>query len=136
VAFAALDTTDTPEFDRTRTAIYVVDVDGSNLQQVSPIGISLCPCLKWSPDATWIATSAGDNEAGREQIFLVRPDGTDFHQVSDLPPPGSCCAVWSPDGARFVGYDLRVFNRDGSRAFAIEAGPIVGSYAYAWVAQP
>jgi dipeptidyl aminopeptidase/acylaminoacyl peptidase len=133
IAFAAFDTSATRGFDRTRAAIYVIDADGSNRQRITPVGVSLCSCLQWSPDGTWIATSAGDNLVGREQVVLVRPDGTDFHQVTSLPMPGSCCAVWAPEGTRFIAYDLRIFKVDGGGMLALGDDAGVNSYAYAWL---
>ena len=81
-----------------RSAIYVVNVDGSDLHRITPWGF----CDNhgdWSSDGRWIvfATSLGF-------IFMVHPDGTGLTKVL-LDTDGRAYAgdvSWSPDGTRLV----------------------------------
>jgi TolB protein len=81
-----------------RSAIYVVDADGSDLHRITPWGF----CDNhgdWSSDGRWIVF---EKQAG--SIFVVHPDGSGLAKVP-LDTPGRAFAgdiSWSPDGTRFV----------------------------------
>jgi Tol biopolymer transport system component len=81
-----------------RSAIYVVNVDGTGLHRITPWGF----CDNhgdWSPDGRWIVF---EKPAG--SIFVVHPDGTGLAKVP-LATSGRAFAEdisWSPDGTRFV----------------------------------
>jgi Tol biopolymer transport system component len=81
----------------TRSAIYVVNVDGSGLHRITPWGF----CDDdggWSPDGTEIAF------AHQGSLFVVHPDGTglakipiatgSFNREGDV--------TWSPDGTKIA----------------------------------
>jgi TolB protein len=81
-----------------RSAIYVVNLDGSGLHRITPWGF--CDDDgSWSPDGTRIAFVKDNGD-----IFTVHPDGTGLAQ---LPLATSVRAfagdvAWSPDGNRIV----------------------------------
>jgi Tol biopolymer transport system component len=81
-----------------KSAIYVVNVDGSGLRRITPWGF--CDDDgSWSPDGTRIAFVKPDGS-----IFTVHPDGTGLAQLA-LQTFGRSFAgdvTWSPDGRRII----------------------------------
>jgi len=82
-----------------RSAIYVVNVDGSHERRITPWGF----CDNhgdWSADGSWIVF-----ERPGGSIFRVRPDGTGLARVP-LPTAGGRAFAgdvsWSPDGTNLV----------------------------------
>jgi Tol biopolymer transport system component len=87
----------------TRSALYVVNVDGSGLHRITPWGF--CDDDgSWSPDGSEIAFASG-NQFGR--IYVVHPDGTGLMQIPIPANGGSGLGdvSWSPDGSKitFIG---------------------------------
>jgi dipeptidyl aminopeptidase/acylaminoacyl peptidase len=84
----------------TRSALYVVNIDGSGLHRITPWGF--CDDDgSWSPDGSEIAFAAGGPFT---RIFVVHPDGSGLTQI---PVPvtgisGLADVGWSPDGSRLV----------------------------------
>jgi Tol biopolymer transport system component len=82
-------------------ALFVVDVSGSRLHQITPWQPGELPSASWSPDGNWILT---DNAQGR--LYLVHPDGTGRHQIPlRFDSRGRAFAFqpgWSPDGTKIV----------------------------------
>jgi TolB protein len=87
-------------------AIFVVDVDGTGVRQITPWGSAFLT-QSWSPDGAWIAFQRPYGE-----LDLVHPDGTGSHRIPLELPPGSGAAnpTWSPDGTRI----LFSLERDGA----------------------
>jgi Tol biopolymer transport system component len=80
-------------------ALFVVNVDGSDLRQISPWQSDF-GSASWSPDGKWILT---DN--GQGGLYVVHPDGTGKHSIILQTGPGKSFAFesgWSPDGKRIV----------------------------------
>ena len=89
----------TPEDRLQDTALFVVDVDGANLQQLVPLELTAKDAA-WSPDGSLIAfTSAvawlGVDEFGKREnwnvdseVYIVRPDGSGLQQLTDSGPHG------------------------------------------------
>jgi Tol biopolymer transport system component len=83
----------------TTSALYVVNLDGTGLHQITPGGF--CDDDgSWSPDGTEIAFASGT--FGR--IYVVHPDGTGLMQI---PIPVSAQSglgdvSWSPDGSKLA----------------------------------
>src|SRR5215212_9510054 len=81
-----------------RSAIYVVNVDGSNLHRITPWGF----CDNhgdWSDDGRWIVFASPHGF-----VFVVHPDGTGLRKIP-LDTAGRAYAgdvSWSPDGSRLV----------------------------------
>ena len=128
-------------------AIYVVDVDGTDLRQVVPPRPGL-EHPDWSPDGRWISfgigpeyTDAPDNGA----LLSVHPDGSGLHVL--LAPTASLGffkPTWSPDGGRLlmgcfdnrVGRDrLCTSTADGERVRVVPLGSEWVNFP-AWGARP
>jgi Tol biopolymer transport system component len=81
----------------TRSALYVVNVDGSGLHRITPWGF--CDDDgSWSPDGSEIAFEH------RGSIFVVHPDGTGLAQIPLATDSRSFAgdASWSPDGTKIA----------------------------------
>jgi Tol biopolymer transport system component len=81
----------------TTSALFVVNVDGTGLQRITPWGF--CDDDgSWSPDGSEIAFEH------RGSLFVVRPDGSDLAKIplatSSLNRAGD--VTWSPDGTKIV----------------------------------
>jgi TolB protein len=138
-----------------RSAIYVVDADGSNLRRLTgrpgtdDIGIS------WSPDGRYIAyvglpdgsplPSLGAGNAPQDSlgppldVFVIGADGAGDRNLTNSSANDSQ-PEWSPDGRRLAyqtsdggtGYRLTVVLMDGPAAAGPPIlGPMLQSYAWA-----
>lgn len=130
VAFIAFKKTD----PRHKTALYVVNVDGSGLRRITPPALAARYGTDWSPDGQRIAFSTAFDitRFGQgAQIWTVHPDGTDLRQIT-FPGHGDLSFVpeWSPDGTSllFQSYhpeisggqgDLWTSNANGSGSFQL-----------------
>jgi Tol biopolymer transport system component len=85
----------------TRSALYVVNVDGSGLHRITPWGF--CDDDgSWSPDGTEIAFASGPCCAP-SFIYLVHPDGKGLTQLPVKAPVGGFADIsWSPDGSKLA----------------------------------
>ncbi len=86
--------------NRTLTHIYTVDVDGSDLKQITK-GNSSHSQPRWSPDGKHIAYVTGG------QIWLMEEDGDDSKQVTRI-STGAGGPVWSPDG-KWIAFGSEVY---------------------------
>ena len=92
--------------------IYVVNPDGSGLQNLTPGVVGWEPT--WSPDRTKILFTSflhGGGEAD-EEIYVMDADGSNRRRLTNTPgdSASSWSADWSPDGEQIVFNS----NRDGS----------------------
>ncbi len=92
----------TRNVDDTTAALFVVDLDGSNLVRITPETMRPGDAV-WSPDGTQIAFEADTPEYPRGGAWLVGPDGTGLRSLvpqSTVPgvTDGFADPVWSPDG--------------------------------------
>jgi dipeptidyl aminopeptidase/acylaminoacyl peptidase len=129
--FSRMDPTRPPRADN---ALFVVNVDGSGLRQITPSGFPLQDCAaSWSPNGNWILF-----DSRQSKIFLVHPDGTDLHAIPLAGITRSSFASqpsWSPDGTKFVfvlftstapgtgEQGIYTANADGSNVQQVSIGP-------------
>jgi TolB protein len=96
--------------------IYVMDIDGSNLINVSNrTGWDESPT--WSPDGTQLAFSCF--QGNRYEICVVNANGTGLTQITN---DGGTNPTWSPDGTQIAfnkGEGIYLMNVDGSGQRAI-----------------
>src|SRR5215213_929728 len=86
--------------NRTLTQIYTVQIDGSNLKQVTK-GDKSNSSPRWSPDGKKLAYTSGG------QIWTMDPDGDDKKQITHI-SSGAGSPVWSPDG-RWIAFNSEVY---------------------------
>ncbi|NKB72518.1 MAG: hypothetical protein GKR89_36035 [Candidatus Latescibacteria bacterium] len=85
--------------------IYVVDVDGGNLVQLTTdSGVQIAPpatatSLAWSPDGRQLAFVS--NRGGTLSIFIMNQDGTNLRLLTENPAEIGTPS-WSPDGRRLA----------------------------------
>ena len=103
--------------------MYIVDVDGSNLVDLSSVGEGWQ--VQWSPDGRSILfTSHRDHPDNYTDVYVMRPDGS---AVRRLTHDRAYTPAWSPDGDHIVfsAPGLFIMDPDGSDVRALEA-PGVG----------
>jgi len=102
-----------------QTALFVVNVNGSGLHQVSGwLPGDDFGGASWSPDGQWILT--GNNQGG---LYVVHPDGSGRHPIQLHTGPGRSFAFepgWSPDGKRIV-FALYLASTDQEDLFTARA---------------
>lgn len=123
-------------------AAYVVNVDGTNAHQITPVG-NMFDAV-WSPDGRWIAYDMPHGDS--RDLFLVHPDGTEQRLVTNADDGRwSFGPAWSPDsrwlvfdrGTRddFSDSDLWIVRVDGTGLTRLTERP--GKYtAYVWGPRP
>ena len=108
--------------DKQQVAIFVENIDGTGLQQITPYGL-VAPndriSAQWSPDGLKIIS-----EMTNGQLFVVRTDGTGIKPIKLQTGTTNYFAFephWSPDGARIIfcmfingGEGIYTANPDGS----------------------
>jgi TolB protein len=111
--------------------LYVIDLDGSNLQQVTQLE-NLRGRSDWSPDGTAIATYSG--EPWLREIVIMEPDGTNPRQITD--GGNNLAPSFSPDGSwiaftsymdkyrQELGCEIYIMPRDGSEYIRLTADDI------------
>jgi TolB protein len=97
--------------------MYVVDIDGSNLVDLSSVGEGWQ--VQWSPDGRSILfTSHRDHPDNYTDVYVMRPDGSAVRRLTD---DGAYTPAWSPDGDNIVfsAPGLFMMDPDGSDAIAL-----------------
>jgi TolB protein len=87
------------------SAIFVVNVDGSDLRRLTSWRNGLAGTPSWSPDGSTIVfrgSSAYGTSDAPGQLFLIRPDGSHLRQLTFETNANSYWPSWSPDGKRIV----------------------------------
>jgi TolB protein len=89
------------------TALYVVDADGTGLDQITPSGLGAFRA-RWSPDGQLIAFNSKFRSDC--QIWVVHPDGTGLMSLTSGNADVSFSPAWSPDGTKLVFQRLHFVN--------------------------
>jgi TolB protein len=76
--------------------IWIMDADGTNLQNITNTSEISEYNLLWSPDGNWFVFLSGP--FGIANIWVVRPDGTDLLNLSEGDVGPAASPAWSPDG--------------------------------------
>jgi TolB protein len=119
------------DLKREADAVFVVNVDGSDLSQVTPWRLNAAGDPEWSPDGKWIVLVTHPRD-GSENVHKVRPDGTRLTNLTKQKAGGYhyLSSSFSPDGRLIVSArtpgagpnghaDLVVMRADGSAIRAI-----------------
>jgi len=77
------------------SAVWMVDADGQNLRQVSPMTLA-AQYPEWSPDGARILFESGPVTGADQDIYAVRPDGSDVRRLTS--DATSTTATWAADG--------------------------------------
>ena len=109
-------------FRTQQVALFVENVDGTGLRQITPYGLSNAHDVfsaHWSPDGTQIIFSSTDG-----RLYTVHPDGTGLAPIKLQTSTGRYFAFepdWSPDGTQIIfcmvingQEDIYTANADGS----------------------
>jgi WD40-like Beta Propeller Repeat len=136
-------------------ALFVVNLQGSGRQQITPSGMEFNFCNgSWSPQGNEILFSAHVPD-GRyhSSIWVVHTDGSGLRQIpvpgcggpnSDPTTIGCFSPTWSPDGKKIVfarrrgneQSDLYTVNADGSGLFQVTNTPDIDELGGDWGTHP
>ena len=114
-------------FQTQQVALFVANIDGSGLRQITPYGLSSAhefASATWSPDGKKIIFGGHDG-----RLYVVHPDGTGIAPIILQVGTGRYSAFephWSPDGTRIIfcmfingGEGIYTANADGSNVVQI-----------------
>ena len=125
-----------------RTALFVVNADGTGLRRITPFGLGARNGATWSPDGRLIAFNLRFIDSPGSQVWVVHPDGTGLKELT-LPTSGysSYEPVWSPDSTKLLfervnvdGEALWIAKADGGGLTKLTDVP--GDSNYAWGSAP
>lgn len=124
------------DLNRKKDAVFTVNVDGSDVVQVTPWALNAGTDPDWSPDGKWIVLTTHPAD-GSENVHKVRPDGSGltnltkqraggFHYLSSsFSPDGKLIVSARTPGAGPRGHaDLVVMKPDGSRIRPLMKTPL------------
>jgi Tol biopolymer transport system component len=87
---------------RNGSAIYVLDADGSDFRQVTPLRLN-AGSPDWAPYGGRIVFNSSYEGQAAVEIYTVRPDGSGLKRVRKEPKDSfSFEPVWSPNGKRIA----------------------------------
>jgi Tol biopolymer transport system component len=115
-------------------AVFVVDIDGSGLRQLTPWKLAAGNGPDWAPDGSRILLRSNEGlDETHCQYYTVRPDGTQLKQLTNFAVGTNLFkATFSPDGTQIVfgkgdaekRGDLWAMNADGTNQHPIlDAAP-------------
>ena len=111
--------------------IFVVDVDGSDIDQITDYGDHNNRFPVWSPDGNWITFTGYDNDG--YYIYTMRSDGSDIRRLTR-----GCVSSFSPDNTRLLfssycqGGEVNVMNLDGTNIIQLTDTPSHENSTPAW----
>jgi Tol biopolymer transport system component len=87
------------DLERKADAVFVVNVDGSGLRQLTPWSLNAAGDPEWSPDGRWIILVTHPQN-GSANVAKVRPDGTGLRNLTRQNARGYqyLSSSYSPDG--------------------------------------
>jgi TolB protein len=108
-----------------KSAVFVVNVDGSGLKQLTPWHFNVSSKLDWSPDGSRILISSPQTDRpGPSNVFTIRPDGAGLTKLTHETKPGvhDLADGFSPDGKKIIfaktvdngPFQVFVMNADGT----------------------
>ena len=87
---------------RNGSAIYVLNADGTNFRQITPMRLN-AGSPDWSPNGKRIVFNSSYEGQAAVEIYTVRPDGSGLKRVRKEPQYSAAFEpVWSPDGKRIA----------------------------------
>ena len=113
------------ELGALRSAVFIVNVDGSGLKQLTSWDFNVSSKLDWSPDGSRIVISSPQTDwPGPSNVYTIRPDGAGLTQLTHETKPGvhDLADGFSPDGTKIIfartvdggPFQVYVMNADGS----------------------
>jgi Tol biopolymer transport system component len=124
------------DVQRKADAVFVVDVDGSGLRQLTPWALNAAGDPEWSPDGKWIILVTHPRD-GSENVARVRPNGSGltnltkqdaggYHYLSSsFSPNGKLIVSARTPGAGKNGHaDLVVMKADGTGIRLVTKTPL------------
>jgi TolB protein len=116
----------TEESPDAEAAVFVVNVDGSGLQQLTPWKLR-CGDPDWSPDGSMIVCAThppGDFDVGQGELYAMRPDGSGLRALTTNGPDGPRAAHprFTPDGQAilYVRAATRDWNAPPRHVYALD----------------
>jgi TolB protein len=108
-----------------QVALFVENIDGTGVRQITPFFLSERPSAKWSPDGLKIITNMSNGAGGTANgLFIVDPNGGGVARIKlqvGTQQYSAFQAAWSPDGTRIIfcmfangGEGIYTANPDGS----------------------
>jgi Tol biopolymer transport system component len=127
------------------SAVFVVDVNGRDLQRVTPRRLDAYRPA-WSPDGTQIIFNTNDTpeRVQEAEIYIVASDGSDLRRLTHEENASAVRPTWSPDGewilfTRFAfpgqltrSFDIYVMRPDGTDLRPVTSTPDVAENAGDW----
>jgi hypothetical protein len=78
-------------------SLAIINVDGSGFRPLTPEGIDVPCCARWSPDGSTIVFAARDG-----RLLTIKPDGSGLTEVYSEADRWAFQPNWSPDGSRII----------------------------------
>jgi Tol biopolymer transport system component len=111
--------------------IFLIDIDGSDNQQLTDYGDHNNRFPVWSPDGNWITFTGYDNDG--YFVYVMRTNGTDIRRLTR-----GCASSFSPDNTRLIyssycqGGEVNVMNVDGTNIIQLTDTPGYENSTPAW----
>lgn len=110
-----------------KAALFVINVNGTGLHQVTPLSLGVDDRIDWSPDGSLILFSSGGTSVN---LYTVHPDGSGLTQLTHAASgtADKTCS-WSPDGRQIMfvqgsgeSGDVYVMDANGANATQVTHG--------------